>query len=262
MIEWSIFEIRPHILTPFKTVFHVEMLFKSLVNTMFQRILVVLFLSSLGATQDFDYFEEEITTTTTKETPPTTLSTEPQQTELFTTDAPTTSSTEPIMMKSCKMEESLILNAINRLESKADKLFPTLQTTTTKTITTVKDLVTDLTTTTSNKTNTTPPTVRRFVEEDVFEDEFFLKNVSFDKNTTIDTTIEKTYQFDTITIACSIGVTGSILTASAILTIICCCCHQKKNGKKEMEMKKLGKSEEAPRKQEEETEECLQSIES
>ena len=43
---------------------------------MFQRILVVLFLSSLGATQDFDYFEEEITTTTTKETPTTTPSTE------------------------------------------------------------------------------------------------------------------------------------------------------------------------------------------
>ena len=209
---------------------------------MISQVLVVILMINLGETQDFDYFDEiqqtetktsiepKPTTTKTTERPTTTETTtniEPKPTITETTERPTTTTT--LKVTSTKTEYSLILAAISRLETKLDNILPNIQQTTT--------------TITTTTTTTTPAPVHRF-EEDVFEDDFFNKNVSFESfekkpdDIIIEVTEKNSYQLETIYVAYVIGVIGAILTASGVVLLIYQCC-QKKTGTKDMEMTKM-----------------------
>ena len=150
---------------------------------MISKVLVVFLLLSLGNGQDFDYFDDlddKTTTTTTKQPiltttaqpiptttaqpiPTTTSSTTEQMTSEITTTTIQSTSTTDISIN------SRMLAILTRLENKFDNWLKKNTTIITQTQTN--------TTTTMNTTTILPetlPTNLRFLEEDVFEDEFFL----------------------------------------------------------------------------------------
>ena len=158
---------------------------------MISKVLVVFLLLSLGNGQDFDYFDDlddKTTTTTTKQPiltttaqpiptttaqpiptttaqpiPTTTSSTSEQMTSEITTTTIQSTSTTDISIN------SRMLAILTRLENKFDNWLKKNTTIITQTQTN--------TTTTMNTTTILPetlPTNLRFLEEDVFEDEFFL----------------------------------------------------------------------------------------
>ena len=156
---------------------------------MISKVLVVFLLLSLGNGQDFDYFDDldDKTTTTTTEQPiltttpiptttvqpiPTTTAQPIPKTTSSTTEQMTTEITTTTIQPTSTTDISInsrMLAILTRLENKFDNWLKKNTTIITQTQTN--------TTTTMNTTTILPetlPTNLRFLEEDVFEDEFFL----------------------------------------------------------------------------------------